>query len=128
MCDHKYINKKQGDDSPKALGITALITDGNGVQSNILLDYLPVENSTDALTVPLLQENLMKFDLWDAFKESKIAFSCDGGMISTIEKLFLNNNLEPLINCCQVCSIHRFCGIHRFFFNLSVFLNLFQGT
>lgn len=102
VIDHKHIHRKQGDDSPKALGISAIITDRNGVQTSILLAYEPVESGTNALTVSLLQEILMKFGLWECFKESKIAFSCDGGMVNTINQLFRNEGLEPLVNFCQV--------------------------
>ena len=72
VCDHKFINKKQGDDSPKALGISALITDAYGVQTDILLAYIPVNSSTNLFTVPLLEEVLMEFQLWDSFRNPRL--------------------------------------------------------
>lgn len=106
VCDHKFINKKQGDDSPKALGISALITDAYGVQTDILLAYIPVNSSTNLFTVPLLEEVLMEFQLWDAFKKSKIAFSVDYAMSMTVNQLFRNNGLEPLVTICQVSNFY----------------------
>ena len=109
ICDFKHINHKQGDDSPKALGITALITDSYGTQTPILLEYIPCETSTDVFTVPLLAQTLNKFGLLQAFKESKISFSCDGGMQSTINHLFRDYDLEPLVTSCQVCPFFKVC-------------------
>ena len=102
ILDHKHINLKQGDKEVKALGISALITDSSGVQQSLMLDYIPTNSSTAELTTPMLKEILIRFNLLESFKQSKISFSVDGAMLKTVIDLFRDQEMEwPVVTYCQ---------------------------
>ena len=103
--DHKHVHGKQGDSEKKSFGISALITDRNGTQTSVLLDYIPTDSSSAEVTAPMIESTLIKFNLMKAFKESKISFSVDGAMIKTIVDLFAKQGLEPIVTYCQVHNI-----------------------
>ena len=87
----------------KAFGVSALITDNTtGVQVSVLLDFIPTDFSTAELTTPMLNAILVRYNLLDAFKASKIAFSVDSLMVKTVTDLFRQYELEmPIVTYCQ---------------------------
>lgn len=102
VADHKHVHRKQGDSEKKSFGIKALVSDRNGNQISVLLEYIPMNSSAAEENVPHLQAALVKYNLIKAFRESKISFSVDGAMIKTIVDLFAKENLEPIVTYCQV--------------------------
>ena len=102
VCDHKHVNKKQGDAEKKSYGIVAIITDRFGCQFSIILEYIPTNSSAADQNLPHLQAMLTKYNLMKAFRESKISFSVDGAMVKTIVDLFENEGLKPFVSYCQV--------------------------
>ena len=103
--DHKHVHRKQGDPEKKSFGISALIADPYGYQLSVLLEYIPTNSSSAAVTMPMIEATLIKFNLMKAFKESKISFSVDGAMIKTIVDLFEKQGLQPIVTYCQVHNI-----------------------
>ena len=105
VTDHKSIIRKQGDIESKALGVSAIITDRNGVQTSILLAYIPTNHSNMDLTVPMLNEVLLKFGLMPSFLKAKIPFSIDGAMVPVIKALFRSHSLS--------LSLYTYCHVHN---------------
>ena len=105
VTDHKSVIRKQGDRETKCLGLIALVTDKNGVQDSVLLDYLPTNFSNMDQTVPMLNEIMMRFGLMPAFLKAKIPFSIDGAMVPIIKKLFRSHHLT--------LQLYTYCHAHN---------------
>lgn len=93
-----------GDNETKSLGIIAILSDHDGIQEPMMLEYKAVQDSTNETTVAEIWKCLNKYGLTETFKAGKIAVSCDGGMEPAIRSMFANSLVTPEINICIVHS------------------------